>query len=114
MILYYMKREFYVYILSNPERTVLYTGMTNNITRRLIEHYINRGDPKTFTGRYYCYCLVYLESFPSPIEAIQAEKYIKGKNRKWKESLIKENNPDFRFLNKDVIGIWPPTTPQSS
>ena len=109
-----MKREFYVYIITNPERTVFYTGMTNNVARRLIEHYTNRGNPKTFAGRYYCYCLLYVETFPSALEAIQAEKYIKGKNRKWKEALIKETNLNFRFLNKDVVGIWPPTSTQSS
>ena len=46
--------------------------------------------------------------FPSAYEAIQCEKYIKGKTRKWKEELIKQTNPDWKFLNEIVLGEWPP------
>ena len=58
-----MQKEynFWVYILTNWKKTVLYVGMTNNLQRRLTEHYQSRGKPETFTGRYYCYNLVYYE-----------------------------------------------------
>ncbi|MFV1884880.1 MAG: GIY-YIG nuclease family protein [Balneola sp.] len=101
-------REFYVYILTNPNKTVLYTGVTNNLERRLSEHYFSKGNEETFAGKYYCFNLIYYESFPSSYEAIQAEKYIKGKSRKKKEEIIKSKNPSMAFLNKKVLGYWPP------
>ncbi|RNC79647.1 MAG: GIY-YIG nuclease family protein [Balneola sp.] len=101
-------REFYVYITTNPSRTTLYTGVTNDLQRRLIEHYIHRGSSDTFAGKYYCYFLIYYEAFASSHEAIQAEKYIKGKSRKKKEMIIQDMNPSRAFLNTKVCGIWPP------
>jgi putative endonuclease len=50
--------NFYVYITTNPAKTVLYTGVTNDIARRIYEHESNKGKPSTFAGKYYCYCLV--------------------------------------------------------
>ena len=101
-------KEFYVYIVTNPTKTVLYTGMTNDLQRRLVEHYKNRGDKETFAGRYYCYNLIYYEVFDNPADAIQAEKYIKGKARVTKEAIIKRMNPSVAFLNRKVLGYWPP------
>jgi len=51
-----MGREynFWVYILTNYNKKTLYVGRTNNLVTRLKEHYVNRGNPKTFTGRYFC------------------------------------------------------------
>ena len=100
--------DFAVYITTNPNRKVLYTGTTNNLSRRLIEHYIEKGNPKTFAGKNYCYNLLYYDVFPIMMEAIEAEKRIKGKSRKWKETLVTEFNPEWKFLNKEVIGEWPP------
>src|SRR3979409_1680625 len=53
--------HYYIYIVTNPERNVLYTGVTNNLGIRLMEHYANRGNTKTFAGKYYCYNLIYYE-----------------------------------------------------
>ncbi|XWN38051.1 MAG: GIY-YIG nuclease family protein [Balneola sp.] len=100
--------QFYVYITTNPSRTVLYTGVTNNPERRLIEHYKSKGKPDSFAGKYHCYHLLYLETFPTSHEAIQAEKYIKGKSRKKKEQIIRDKNPSFAFLNRKLLGYWPP------
>lgn len=100
--------NFSVYITTNPGRTVLYTGTTNNLPRRVIEHYLNRGNKENFAGKNYCYCLVFYDVFPTMIEAIEAEKRIKGKSRKWKEELIERNNPDWKFLNAEIVGEWPP------
>ena len=65
---------YFSYILTNPERTVLYIGVTNNLEARLAEHYFNRGKPKTFTGKYYCYNLIYYEEFQYVNAAIAREK----------------------------------------
>lgn len=52
---------YYVYIATNPTKTVLYTGVTNNLQQRMFQHYENRGKPETFAGKYYCYNLIYFE-----------------------------------------------------
>ena len=101
-------KEYYVYIVTNPGRSTLYTGITSDLQHRIIQHYNNRGNPKTFAGKYYCYNLVYYEGFPTALEAIQAEKYLKGKSRKKKEAIIYMLNPSFAFLNRKVLGYWPP------
>ena len=49
-----MNHTYYVYIITNYSKSVLYTGRTNNLEQRLVEHYSNRGLPKTFAGRYHC------------------------------------------------------------
>jgi len=79
------KREYYVYIVTNYKKTVLYTGVTNNLEQRIIEHYLNKGDVKTFTGKYNCFYLVYYECTQYINNAILREKEIKSWNRKKKE-----------------------------
>jgi putative endonuclease len=105
-----MKKEynFWVYIVTNWERTVLYTGMTNNLASRLKEHYDNRGNPKTFAGRYWCYNLVYYEWHQYVFNAITREKEIKKWYRWEKDQLIGKFNPDWAFLNVSICGHWPP------
>lgn len=49
-----MVTNYFVYITTNPAKTVLYTEMTNDIVRRMKEHFLNRGKSKTFAGKYYC------------------------------------------------------------
>ena len=104
----YRQYQFYIYIVTNPQRTVLYTGVTNNLEQRLAEHYFNKGKPKTFAGKYYCYNLVHYEEFQYINDAIAREKEIKGWSRKKKENLIKTKNPDWTFLNVTVCIHWPP------
>ncbi len=87
-----MKQSF-VYITANPSRTTLYVGVTNNLTHRLAEHKAHKGKPETFAGRYFCYNLVYYETFADIRVAISREKEIKLMNRKAKEDLIKMINP---------------------
>lgn len=94
--------NYFVYITTNPHRTVLYTGITNDLKTRLIQHYENRGLPKTFAGRYYCYNLIYWERFQHVNDAIDREKEIKGWSRAKKEALINEWNPQWIFLNDDI------------
>ncbi len=102
-----MPRTYFVYILTNSNKTVLYTGMTNNLGARLIEHYLNKGRKQTFAGRYFCYNLVYYEMHSKPMDAIEREKEIKDWNREKKEALIRQMNPDWTFLNSEIME-WPP------
>jgi len=99
--------NYFVYIVTNPKQTVLYTGMTNDLECRIIEHYLARGDLKSFAGRYFCYNLIYYERHNSARAAIEREKEIKDCNRNKKEELIRSFNPDMRFLNQDIMS-WPP------
>ena len=103
-----MNHSYYIYITTNPGKEVLYTGVTNNLAQRIAEHYINRGNPKTFAGRYYCYELIYWEHFQYINDAIAREKEIKGWSRKKKLALIQSNNPNLLFLNGSVSDSWPP------
>ncbi len=90
--------QYFIYITANPGRTTLYVGVTNNLSRRLAEHRSNKGKPETFAGRYFCYNLVYYETFSDVRMAISREKEIKLMNRKAKENLIKTSNPRFSTI----------------
>lgn len=89
---------YYVYITTNPKRTVLYTGVTNNLQQRMNQHYENRGKPESFAGKYYCYNLIYYEEYIEVKQAIEREKEIKLMRRELKEELIKEINPTWKFI----------------
>ncbi len=103
-----MKRSrFFVYIITNSTKTVLYTGVTNNLPARLTEHYLERGNLTTFTGRYNCFNLLYYEVFPSASDAIHREKEIKGWIRSKKKFLIETENPAWEFINSEIME-WPP------
>ncbi len=88
---------FYVYIMTNRNNTVLYTGMSNNVPRRMYEHR-NHVDRKSFTARYNVEKLVYVEQFGTAYEAIVAEKKIKGMSRAKKERLIESINPEWNDI----------------
>ncbi|PAU94881.1 endonuclease [Aliifodinibius salipaludis] len=90
---------FYTYITTNPGRTTLYIGITKELSERLKEHYENRGDPETFAGRYYCYKLIYYETYRTAQKAIEREKELKKWRRDKKEILINNVNPGWKFLN---------------
>jgi putative endonuclease len=89
---------FHVYILTNKNRTVLYTGVTNNLKLRLYQH-ITKLNPKSFTARYNAHYLIYYEKFNWIQLAIEREKEIKNLSREKKVKLIKEINPNLEFLN---------------
>ncbi|MCF8462238.1 MAG: GIY-YIG nuclease family protein [Flavobacteriales bacterium] len=92
--------NYFVYIITNKMKTVLYTGMTNNLERRLSEH--EQPDTNRFTGKYKCHHLLYWERFQYAEEAIAREKQIKGWTRKKKDDLISAFNPERKYLNEDV------------
>lgn len=96
-------RYFYVYILTNWEKSVLYVGVTNDLTRRLTEHYF--GIIPGFTKHYNCKYLIYYEEFKYINDAISREKELKGWSRIKKESLIKAFNPNGNFLNERFMRI---------
>ncbi len=87
-----MGKEYYVYIMSNIRNTVLYTGVTNNLKRRVLEH--KTGEGSGFTKRYNAPKLIYFEAGDDINKAIFREKQIKSWNRKRKEELINKLNPE--------------------
>lgn len=91
-------RIYYVYFMTNQSNRVLYTGMTNNLSRRVHEHK-NKRNPRSFTARYNCNKLVYYEVFSTPMEAILREKQLKAGNRKRKNALVDGMNPAWRDLS---------------
>ncbi|TSC77579.1 MAG: excinuclease ABC subunit C [Parcubacteria group bacterium Gr01-1014_33] len=91
-----MGKRYYVYITTNKGDTVLYTGVTNNLARRIYEH--RNKLIEGFTSKYNINKLVYYEIFPTPQEAIAAEKKIKAGSRKKKIELIKSMNPEWLDL----------------
>ena len=91
-----MEKYYFVYILTNPGNTVLYTGVTNDLKRRVYEHR-NKVVPG-FTAKYNVKKLVYYEVYDDPQYAIAREKQIKSGSRKKKLDLISSFNPDWRDL----------------
>ena len=89
-------KHYYIYILTNKTNNVLYTGITNNLLRRVYEH--KNGFIEGFTKKYKVHKLVYADSFNNPNDAIAAEKKIKGWLRSKKISLIKSKNPEWKDL----------------
>jgi putative endonuclease len=94
---------YYVYILTNWEKSVLYVGVTNDMNRRLNEHY--SGLIAGFTRQYSCKYLIYYEQHQYIINAIVREKEIKGWKREKKEELIRTFNPNWVFLNERFIRL---------
>lgn len=91
-----MIKKYWVYIATNKSNT-LYTGVTNNLQRRMYEH--QNKLIKGFTEKYNINKLIYFQEFNNPQEAISAEKKIKGWTRKKKIDLIKSINPTFEDLS---------------
>ncbi|MBU1102311.1 GIY-YIG nuclease family protein [Patescibacteria group bacterium] len=92
-----MPKQYFVYIATNQRNTVLYTGLTNDLFRRMQEHKAKTF--KGFTKKYNIDKLVHYETYDTPREAILREKQIKGGSRKKKIDLIKSDNPSFRDLS---------------
>lgn len=91
-----MSRQYYVYILTNRYNRVLYTGVTNDLRRRVYEHATQQS--LGFTQKYNANKLVYFETFDDIRAAIAREKQIKGGSRAKKLALIGTLNPDWRDL----------------
>jgi putative endonuclease len=90
-------KKYHVYIMANPHNTVLYTGVTSNLEKRVLEHKSKIQDG--FTRKYNITKLVYAEEYREVLDAIQREKQIKAGSRKKKLALIKSINPAFSDLS---------------
>ena len=91
--------NYFVYITTNPKRSTLYVGMTNDLQRRLQEHFMNSGDAATFAGRYYCYNFIYFERHTQIEHAIEREKEIK-KMEQGQERSINQYSKSFLEISE--------------
>jgi putative endonuclease len=95
--------NYFVYIITNKSKSVLYTGVTNDLVVRLHQHREDAlGKQKHFAGRYSCYYLLFFERFENINQAIAREKQIKGWKRERKIDLISSFNKDWKFLNDTI------------
>ena len=94
--------NYYVYILTNKYGTVLYTGVTRDLVKRVYEHK-NHLDTDSFTAKYNVTKLVYFEQTTDIRSAIEREKQIKSWSRDRKTSLIFEMNPKWEDLYSQII-----------
>jgi putative endonuclease len=95
------ERAYCVYILTNSRHTVLYTGVTNNLYRRVMEHKSKKGS--AFTKKYNVDRLVYFECGDDINQAILREKQIKAGSRQKKLDLINEFNPEWKDLYDELF-----------
>ena len=94
-----MAKAYFVYIMTNKYNTVLYTGVTGNLPRRIEAH--KRKAVRGFSSRYNVNKLVYVERYDDPISAITREKKIKAGSRKKKMELIDKINDEWKDLSKE-------------
>ncbi len=98
-----MTKTFYVYIMTNRSRVVLYTGITNNLVRRVSQH--QNGDIERFTKIYKVNRLIYYETFKDRHAAISREKEIKGWRRSKKNALVEKLNPKWTALSSTLFSL---------
>ncbi len=91
-----MEKQFYVYIMTNPKHSALYTGVTSNLQARVYQH--KEKLVPGFTSRYNVHRLVYYEEWADAHSAIQREKQIKGGSRQDKINLVNKMNPGWADL----------------
>jgi putative endonuclease len=94
-----VSHQYYVYIVTNMHNTVLYTGVTNDLWRRVSEHKMKL--LPGFTGKYNADKLVYYEVFEEINAAIAREKQIKAGSRQKKLDLVRSINPEWKELFKE-------------
>ncbi len=95
------EKRGYVYLMTNKNNTVIYTGVTSDLVKRVHEHKV--GLVAGFTKKYNVKKLVYYEIIEKKEKAIQREKQIKAGSRKKKIDLIKSMNPTFQDLYSGII-----------
>ena len=96
-----MINTYYTYMMTNYTNRVLYTGVTNDLERRVREH--KSGLIPGFTQKYHCKKLVYFESFSDVEQAIRREKLIKEYSRDKKNQLVTSVNPEWKDLSEGWI-----------
>ena len=90
------EHQYWVYMLTNASKRVLYTGVTNNLPRRLLEH--SSGAAGGFTAKYRTHMLVFAQATDNVLSAIAREKPIKGWVRSKKNELVESINPEWNDL----------------
>ncbi len=95
-----MNKNYFVYILASNNNKVLYTGVTNNLKKRVFQHKLKI--TKGFTARYNVNRLVYYEMFKDIENAIRREKQIKSGSRRKKEELITRFNKNWKDLIEEI------------
>ncbi|MFL9839186.1 GIY-YIG nuclease family protein [Flavobacterium sp. ST-75] len=96
------QHNYFVYILTNKSKTVLYIGFTTDLKDRLHFHQNPEAHSKSFTARYKCFNLIYWEHYTEVQTAIDRENQLKKWSRSKKDDLINKVNPDWRFLNEEI------------
>lgn len=91
-----MNKQYFIYIMTNKNNTVIYTGVTNNLRRRVFEH--KEKLTSGFTKKYNINKLIYYEIFDNVNNSITREKQIKGGSRQKKIDLITDMNPEWKDL----------------
>lgn len=99
------EKQFAVYIMANA-RPTLYTGITDNLIKRVHEHK-NNVNPHCFTAKYHLHRLIYYEFCKNSLGAIIREKQIKNMSRQQKVDLIRQENPEFEDLYENLLGKIP-------
>jgi putative endonuclease len=95
-----MQRQYYVYVMTNKDNHVLYTGVTSDLKKRIFQHKNNLA--AGFTSRYNVHKLVYFEIFEDSYNAISREKQIKAGSRQKKLELVAGFNPIWKDLYDDL------------
>ena len=93
---------YYVYILTSNTNVTVYTGVTNNLQRRVYEHR-NHLDPDSFTSKYHVHKLVYYEKTTDVKAALEREKQIKSWSRARKNALVETMNPGWEDLYPTIL-----------
>ena len=94
--------SYYVYILANSTNVTIYTGVTNDLVRRVYEHR-HEADPKSFSARYKVHKLVYFEQTTDVRAALEREKQIKSWKRAKKNQLVESVNPAWRDMYPEIL-----------
>ncbi|MEK7147109.1 MAG: GIY-YIG nuclease family protein [Patescibacteria group bacterium] len=95
-----MNKYYYIYLMTNKNNNVIYTGITNNLKNRVFQH--KEKNIQGFTKKYNIVKLVYYEIFNNPYDAISREKQIKAGSRKKKDGLIDKMNPQWKDLYEEL------------
>ncbi len=93
--------QYYVYILASKRNGTLYTGVTNDLVKRVYEHKNDLSDG--FSKKYGVHQLVYFEQTGDVNSAIAREKQLKNWHRQWKLELIEEKNPEWKDLYQELL-----------
>ncbi len=104
MQLMFTAKGGFTYIISNQFGSVLYIGVTSDIKHRLWQHR-TKFYPASFSAKYNLSKLVFYKFFGDITEAIDYEKYLKGKSRKFKENVISELNPQWHDLTNEIDNL---------